>query len=145
MKQWNAIVSALTTLFGVRLGMLCVLAIGLMGPGYAATVYTALSGGKTWTYTLDNSQNATIMGVDDSTGTLSLPATLDGHAVVAIGPSAFEGAAMTGVTIPDSVRSIGNEAFQKCISMTNVTVGNGVTIIPDSCFMGCTKLNQISL
>ena len=145
MKQWNAIVSALTTLFGVRLGMLCVLAIGLMGPGYAETVYTALSGGKTWTYTLDNSQNATIMGVDDSTGTLSLPVALDGHAVVAIGPSAFEGAAMTGVTIPDSVRSIGNKAFQKCISMTNVTVGNGVTIIPDSCFMGCTKLNQISL
>lgn len=145
MKQWNAIVSALTTLFGVRLGMLWILAVGLMGPGYAETVYTALSGGKTWTYTLDNSQNATIMGVDDSTGTLSLPAALDGHAVVAIGPSAFEGAAMTGVTIPDSVRSIGNEAFQKCISMTNVTVGNGVAIIPDSCFMGCTKLNQISL
>lgn len=145
MKQWNSVVSALTTLFGVRLGMLCVLAIGLMGPGYAATVYTALSGGKTWTYTLDNSQNATIMGVDDSTGTLSLPAALDGHAVVAIGPSAFEGAAMTGVTIPDSVRSIGNEAFQKCISMTNVTVGNGVTIIPYMCFDGCTKLSRVSL
>lgn len=145
MKQWNSVVSALTTLFGVRLGMLCVLAIGLMGPGYAATVYTALSGGKTWTYTLDNSQNATIMGVDNSTGTLSLPAALDGHAVVAIGPRAFEGAAMTGVTIPDSVRSIGNEAFQKCISMTNVTVGNGVTIIPYMCFDGCTKLSRVSL
>ena len=145
MKQWNSVVSALTTLFGVRLGMLCVLAIGLMGPGYAATVYTALSGGKTWTYTLDNSQNATIMGVDNSTGTLSLPAALDGHAVVAIGPRAFEGAAMTGVTIPDSVKSIGNYAFQDCTFMTNVTVGNGVTIIPYRCFDGCTKLNRVSL
>jgi len=46
-------------------------------------------------------------------------------------------------TIPDSVTSIGNEAFEGCI-LTNVTIGNSVTDIGDEAFLYC-NLSSITI
>lgn len=51
---------------------------------------------------------------------------------------------ITGLVIPDSVKTLKNSVFEKCTKLVSVTA-NGVTIIPNSCFNGCTKLTTVSM
>ena len=44
---------------------------------------------------------------------------------------------------PDSVTSIGDEAFYKCPSLTSVTIGKNVTSIGEDAFMYCSSLTSI--
>lgn len=44
------------------------------------------------------------------------------------------------LTIPDTVTSIGTNAFGGCTLLTSVSIGTGVTVIPASCFDGDTSL-----
>jgi hypothetical protein len=48
-------------------------------------------------------------------------------------------------TIPDSVTSIGHDAFQYCTRVTNVTIGNGVTSIGDDAFIACSSLTNVTI
>ena len=46
-------------------------------------------------------------------------------------------------TIPNSVTSIGDEAFRACRSLTSVTIGNSVTSIGDDAFCYCEGLQDV--
>ena len=63
--------------------------------------------------------------------------------VTNIAAFAFGGSSLTSVTIPDSVTSIGEEAFLNCASLTNAMIGNGVTNIEDAAFFSCTNLTSV--
>ena len=52
---------------------------------------------------------------------------------------------ITSVTIPDSVKSIGNNAFSGCTGLTSVTIGNSVTSIGRYAFSGCTGLTSVTI
>ncbi|MGH9614761.1 MAG: leucine-rich repeat domain-containing protein, partial [Bryobacteraceae bacterium] len=47
-------------------------------------------------------------------------------------------------TIPNSVTSIGDNAFYGCTSLINVTIGSGVTSIGDDAFVYCTNLANVT-
>ena len=47
---------------------------------------------------------------------------------------------MKSVTIPDSVTSIDNYAFNGCTGLTSITIPDSVTSIGDRAFQGCTSL-----
>ena len=47
------------------------------------------------------------------------------------------------MTIPNSVKTIGQEAFFDCRNMTSVTIGNGVTVINEKAFAYCTSLKHV--
>ena len=51
---------------------------------------------------------------------------------------------LTSVTIPNSVTSIGNNAFRDCNNLTSVTIGNSVTSISSSAFSGCSSLTTLN-
>ena len=61
-----------------------------------------------------------------------------------IGDYAFDGCgSLQQIVLPDTVKYIGAWAFQGCISLQQVTIPNSVTVIDNFAFEGCTSLQQI--
>ena len=51
---------------------------------------------------------------------------------------------LTSITIPDSVKSIGQYAFASCRAATSVTIGSNVKSIASGAFYGCWELKEIN-
>ena len=65
--------------------------------------------------------------------------------VTSIGSNAFcRCTGLKNVIIPDGVTSIGGYAFYECISLTGVIISEGVTSIGSMAFYGCTGLTTIN-
>ena len=63
--------------------------------------------------------------------------------VTTIGNGAFDGCdSLTSVTIPDNVTTIGEWAFQGCESLTSVTIPDSVTTIGYGAFADCDSLKE---
>ena len=68
------------------------------------------------------------------------------NSVTSIGDSAFEGcSSLTSITIPESVTSIGDRAFTSCESLTSVTIPNSVTSIGVMVFNYCSSLTSVTI
>ena len=97
-----------------------------------------------YTYTVSDGQ-ATITRYNGTGGAVVIPSTLGGYPVTAIGEFSFDTIpAVTSVTIPDSVTSIGNSAFA-CTGITNVTIPDNVTYLEKYAFYGCTELEHVTI
>jgi BspA type Leucine rich repeat region (6 copies) len=66
--------------------------------------------------------------------------------VTSIGNQAFAFCSdLTSVTIPDSVTNIADSAFEWCSGLTSVTIGNNVTNIGTAAFNGCSGLTSVTI
>ena len=78
---------------------------------------------------------------EGKTGSITIP-----NSVTSIGKEAFSlCTGLTSVTIPNSVMSIGNFAFSGCSGLTSVTIPNSVTSIEKYAFSGCTGLTSVTI
>jgi len=65
--------------------------------------------------------------------------------VTSIGFLSFCQTGLTSITIPNSVTYIDSSAFERCTSLTGITIPNSVTVIGDSAFGGCTSLTSVTI
>ena len=103
------------------------------------------SGGKTeeaeprFTYTTDGS-HATITGYTGDAESIVIPSYIDGYKVTCIADSAFNSKALKRVIISDGVTSIGWFAFYGCDALTSITIPTSVSSIGHSSFSPTAKL-----
>jgi hypothetical protein len=67
------------------------------------------------------------------------------YTVTSIGNTAFKNSKITGVTLPSTIRTIGEEAFYNCENMSKFVIPEGVTEIGYSAFQGMKKLTTIDI
>jgi hypothetical protein len=100
---------------------------------------------ETFTYVTNNG-TITITSYNRFEPEVTIPSTINGLPVRAIGNYAFYGSvSLENVTIANSVSRIGGYAFLSCPGLTNVTLGNGVSRIEYEAFAGCTSLPNIRI
>ena len=82
------------------------------------------------------------------------PITISGYAitggvmfqVVGIGNNAFSGSSITSISLPNSVKTIGYNAFWACNELTSIDFGStGITTIGDYAFSSCYNLTSVTL
>jgi hypothetical protein len=98
-------------------------------------------------YTLSNGE-ATLTGYTGTGGAITIPSTLGGYPTVALGKNAFYGSEhhddITSITIPNSVTTIGDQAFFYC-KFTSMTIPNSVTSIGVQAFGYCSDLSTVTI
>ena len=97
-----------------------------------------------FTYTTNNG-TITITGYTGAGGDVAIPGTINGPPVTSIGGDAFANSSVTNVTIPDSVISIGTNAFYDCYGLTSVTIGTNVSSIGNYAFYDCCGLRSVTI
>ena len=91
-----------------------------------------------------------LMHRDDKTGNVELVLALKGirHAKIPEGVntvSAFKGSEIESVEFPDSVKKIGDSAFEDCKNLKDVKMPDSIEEIGNRAFKGCKDLEKIKL
>lgn len=96
--------------------------------------------GNYW-YSVEN-EEVTITGYTGFATDLTIPETIRGMPVVAIGMDAFMNCfTIRSITIPDTVVIIDMLAFNNCYALEHITLGRGVKVINDSSFVDSDKMS----
>lgn len=132
----------------------CALCVLLLASVFAAVPITASAGtgaiffdsstGFTYEMLDDDYKTCTVRKYDDRDMDMVIPEKLGGAAVVQIEGFAFNQKALTSVSIPEGVLSIGDAAFNTCTQLREVTVPDSVEHIGMVAFANCTKLKKIT-
>ena len=86
---------------------------------------------------------STLSGTDTE---IIIPATYEGMPVISVAYYSFQhDDKLLSIIIPDSVTSIGDQAFMDCTGLTSVVIGNSVASIGKYAFDGCTSLTNITI
>ena len=78
-------------------------------------------------------------------GCIGLTSVTLPDSITSIGDDAFRQCNFKTITLPDGVSSIGSEAFSACSSLTSIAIPHSVTSIGDSAFSHCRNLAGVTV
>ena len=100
----------------------------------------------TYGYSLDDMKQATITSYTGNATSLTIPETIDGYPIIAIGSNVFKNrTGLKTVIMHDNIQSIGGSAFAGCTGLSNLTLSSGLLTIEGSAFSGCTSLTVLEM
>jgi hypothetical protein len=107
-----------------------------------ALLTSVVSGGFAGTF---NNGGCIITGYSGPGGSVTIPDSIYGFPVTAIGGNAFaNNDSLTSIVIPNSVTNIGVEAFYNCAGLASVTMPNGIISIGAEAFYNCASLASVA-
>lgn len=123
------------------------LAVVLM---FGALPIVSTAGGTTndnYFYFTTNNGEATLTGCIDTsyTGALAIPSSYRGFPVTSIAAKAFLTCNFSGITIPNTIKTIGEVAFKSCVNLKSINIPDSVTSIGEYCFCDCPSLTSAKL
>lgn len=74
-----------------------------------------------------------------------IPATVEGYPVVELRGTFKNCNTLQSITLPDSLRRIGDETFYYCMNLKGITIPDSVTEIGESAFYACRRLKEVQL
>ena len=91
------------------------------------------------------SKTFTVTSISSMTFMLSdLTSIVIPNSVTSIGSNAFNHCrGLTSITIPDSVTRIADSTFYNCLNLTSVTIGKNITTIHNDAFAFCDNLKEV--
>jgi hypothetical protein len=99
----------------------------------------ALTNGP-WTYVINSSSEATILGYSGSASEVVVPAIIDGYAVRIVGSDrpifGYYNTSVSNVVIPSGVKELGFYSFGSCTGLTNISLPEGLRVIGYAAFGG---------
>ena len=130
----------------------CALMLSLMPAASASVVESTVQVGP-YTFEIWFDGTATLTRYDESLADSTyadIPASVTDengqeYPVTVIGEKAFEETNITGVTVPDSVISIGRLAFAYCNSLSDVKLSESLIYINELAFASCDALKEITI
>jgi hypothetical protein len=85
---------------------------------------------------------------EDYSNAIVIPSSIEyngsSYAVEGIGKDVFKNTSITYVSLPASLKVIGENAFKGCTSLREVNIPNTVKLIVDDAFSGCTQLRTVT-
>ena len=120
------------------------------GAGRYVIVITVITGEFSLSSAVSNTYKVEIgngvIGIDAFTNCYALSSITIPNSVTSIGNSAFTSCyALSSVTIPNSVTSIDVDAFSYCYVLSSITIPNSVTSIGDNAFYECYALSSVTI
>ena len=78
-------------------------------------------------------------------GKLTIPAEVNGYKITAVGDQALMGCSLQDIELPETIESIGKQAFENCGDLKSVVLPDHITALPEACFSFCMSLSEIIL
>ncbi len=137
-------------------------------PEDRVATHTEETGGVLYQFYNDKTCHVTGFFQEDATGSaLVIPEEVDGYTVVAVekevfrdsilhsvslpdtvkslGEGAFRGASLKEMKLPESLEEMGVECFDNCLNLKKVTLASKLKEIPLAAFYGCRELTEVIL
>lgn len=118
---------------------------------YASDVTFEMDG---LTYKIIDEMNVSVVDADKTKTSYDIPQTIVYHdvsyTVVSLGNRLFyedekTPAALTSITLPETITTIESGAFQNCQKLTSIRIPNKVKVIESKTFQDCIRLNDVEL
>ncbi|MFA5522757.1 MAG: leucine-rich repeat domain-containing protein [Tissierellales bacterium] len=101
---------------------------------------------KDFTYAFINDKEISITGYTGDSNNIQVPEYIDDYQVTALSAAAFWGLVdAKTISLPDSIKSIGDNAFYSCRSLVSFHVPKSLEKIGDNVFTNCNSLEVITI
>ena len=93
---------------------------------------------------IDEGNSINVIRYIGSSGTVSIPNSINSKLVLKIGDSAFYRTQIRSISLPSTLKVIGNKSFSWCEKLTNIVLPEGLEAVGDNAFE-ITGINSIIL